>query len=179
MTTDNNTKQRLSVKFNIEISSIMNRNIETRDFSEDSWIIQANFSGRLNPNKGVRPPVVTVPHGYGFYWLEAFNSGWTDNINAGPRSLEGFDFENKHQYIYAARRAQLVSLAGDGYVAYDKKFDRNQGGTSYYPNNDGVDWNLYFYLNDRIDYVHDTYDWYDDNAGSANCDIVVFRLPEP
>lgn len=179
MTPEKNIKQHLPVNFDIKIDHIMDRNIETRDFSEDSWIVQATFSGRLNPNKGERPPVVTVPIGYGFYWFEAYNAGWTDNINAGLRSLEGFDFENEHQYIYNARRAQLVSFAGDGYVAYEKRFDRNEGGTSYYPNNDGVNWDLYFYLNDRVDYVHDTYDWYDDNAGSANCDIVVFRLPKP
>jgi len=180
MTTENNIKQRLSVKFDIENSSIMDRNIKTRVFSE-SWIIQANFSGRLNPNKGVLPPVVTVPSGYGFYWLDAYNPGWTDNIKNQedyPRPLEGWSFENKHQYVYDARRAQLVSFAGDGYVAYEKRHDQNQDGTYYYPNNDGVPWNLYFYLNDRIDYVHDTWDWYDDNGGSANCNIVVFRLSE-
>ncbi|HUR66776.1 MAG TPA: hypothetical protein VMZ03_10565, partial [Chitinophagaceae bacterium] len=122
----------IPVKADYPITSKMDRSIEMRDLS-NSWVIQANFSARFRPTKEF-PQVVTVPHGYGFYWLKAYNAGWTDNIDAQgpgeyPRPLQGFDFENKHQYIYAARRAQLVAIAGDSWVGYELVVDESQGGT--------------------------------------------------
>ncbi len=179
MTTDNNIKQQLPEKASLPITKMSDPGMEMGS-SEDSTIIQVNFSGRTRPNREW-PPVVRVPNGYGFYWLRATNHGWTDNVDARgpgefPRPLEGFDFENKHQYIYGARRAQLVAKAGDVYVAYEASVDESRGGTSYYANRSGADWDLYFYLNDRMDGFNGDTDFYFDNGGSANCDIVVFRL---
>lgn len=180
MTTNNSIQQHIPEKINLPITKMTDPNMESSELPEDTVIIQRNFSGRDRPTKEW-PGVVTVPSGYGFYFLRAFNEGWTDNIDAKgegeyPRPLEGFDFENKHQYIYNARRAQLVADAGDTYVAYDVNVDASRGGTSAYGNRSGADWQLYFYLNDRMDAFNDTHDFYFDNGGSANCDIVVFRL---
>jgi len=180
MTTDNSIKQHLPVQAELPITKMIDPGMETMQFPAGATILQRNFSGRSRPGKEF-PEVVTVPSGYGFYWLRATNHGWTDNIDAKrpgefPRPLEGFDFENKHQYIYKARRAQLVALAGDGYVAYDINVDASRGGTAAYENESGEDWHLYFYLNDRMDGFNNTTDFYFDNGGSANCDIVVFRL---
>ncbi len=157
-------------------------NIETRDFSTFS-VLQANFAAGLHPKKGFPQPV-SVKIGYGFYFLRAYNNGWTDNINAQkpgeyPRPLEGFPFEHKNQYIYDANRAQLVSLTGDGkYVCYQRNVDASLPEGKYaFANNGKTDWILYFYCNDLMGTINGTTDWYFDNRGSANCDIVVFRLP--
>lgn len=141
---------------------------EGAERTPDSQIIKINFSARLRPVTGA-PPVVTVLHGWGFYWLKTYNAGWSDN-GRDVRPIEGFWFDHKHQYIFGAKRAQLVALTGDGaYIGYEPELDASRIGTHHYRNTTGRDWNLYFYMND--DMAH-----YDDNSGSANCDFFVFRL---
>lgn len=133
-------------------------------------LYQVNISGVWKPDSYVSPTIY-VPNGYAMYWEKTVNIGWSDN-KPTPRPLEGFWFEHAGQWIYAAKRAQLCALTGTGlYVGYEPQFDRSRPEWSgkAIANDTGRDWVLNFYMND---------DWryYDDNAGSANCDIVVYRI---
>jgi hypothetical protein len=134
-------------------------------------------SAAIRPPGNPPPPTVSVPRGYGFYYQRTFNNNWTDNRDAGQRPLEGFDFEEHDEYIPAARRAQLVTiLDSQWYSGYEKSLDRGEGGTSYVANDTAGDWSLRWYMNDSMDANNHGYSFYDDNGGTANIDVVVFRL---
>lgn len=138
--------------------------IQTVDYRE---IVASN-----HPYRGTPPVPTYVPPGYGIYFMKAVNNGWTDNGDNGSNPpLSGWWFEHAGQYLYNARRAQLVALAGNGYVAYEPEFDWSIGGRYYYPNRDSSTWELFWYMND------DTGDrMYENNRGTANIDVVVFRI---
>lgn len=176
METSNTIQQLVSEKRNIPITNNTDLNIETRNSASDYYITKINYSALLSPRDG-KPQAVIVPQGYGFYWLMTYKAGWTDNKAVGERPLEGWDFDNANQYIYPANRAQLVAIIGNEYVAYEPKLDESRGGSYFYPNRSGTDWQLFFYMNDRMDAMPNGKSYYSDNAGSANCDFVVFRLP--
>ncbi|MBN8675272.1 MAG: hypothetical protein J0L56_14150 [Chitinophagales bacterium] len=177
METSNIIQQLVSEKKNLPITSNTELNIESRNSASDYSIIKINYSALLSPRDG-KPQVVVVPHGYGFYWLRTYNAGWTDNKAVGTRPLEGFDFDNANQYVYDANRAQLVAIIDDKYAYYEPKFDESLGGSYIFPNRSGKDWQLFFYINDRMDAMPNGKSYYSDNAGSANCDFVVYRLPD-
>jgi hypothetical protein len=137
----------------------------------ESRVETREFAATHSPNDQNKPAVVVVPSGYGFYFSRAINNGWTDNKDNGSNPpLQGWDFQNDNEYLPNARRAQLVARSDPGfYVAYDLEIDHSRGGTRYYPNRSGTNWNLYWYMNDDLGR-------YGDNRGTANVDFLIFRI---
>ena len=136
-----------------------------------SSIERREISARVRPGSSNSPLPMYVPSGYGFYFSRAINNGWTDNKKNGVQPLEGWWFENKPQYIYSAARGQLVALTAHGWVGYKDTVDWSRGGGSWYVNRDETAWELVWYMNDSMEP-----DMYDDNDGTANIDVTIFRL---
>ncbi len=120
--------------------------------------------------------IVTVKHGYGFRWLRCEGSWcWFPPNMHGP---EGNSPCSENNFNPIAMGGALVAYCGrvgntNYYIDYEKRFDISQGGTTYYKNDLGIDWELKFCINDVLnDWVNN----YKDNLGYMNSDIEVFRL---
>ena len=158
-----------------EITTVEEAEQQAKEFKGGIWRTHyLEVSASNHPDTGTKLPPVFVPPGFGFYFARAINNGWTDNRKNGSNPpLSGWWFEHKGQYIYDANRAQLVAKTpGDndkGYVEYFDSYDWSKGYRNYHRNMASKTWQLYWYMNDHMER-------YDDNTGTANIDIVVFRL---
>ncbi len=133
------------------------------------YFLEVVATNNPRDNKPLAP--VVVPPGHGYYFARAINNGWTDNKNNGSNpSLEGWWFEQKGQYINKGARAQLVAKIDDNnHVGYYHVYNWGTGGTAIAVNQGGSTWSLHWYMNDNLDYYYD-------NRGTANIDVVVVRM---
>lgn len=154
--------------------------LESLGQAEDATIASNYYlevSAAIRPPGNPSPPGVPVPRGYGIYFSRTYNNGWTDNRDAGARPLEGFSFEENNEYIPSARRAQLVTVCDNQwFIGYEKSIDWGLGNRNYVVNDTNGDWFLRWYMNDSMN-ANNSGNWfYSDNGGTANIDLVVFRL---
>jgi len=134
-------------------------------------------SAAVRPPGDPPPPAVSVPRGFGFYFSRAINNGWTDNRDAGQRPLEGFNFEEGNEYVPRARRAQLVARLDDQwYAGFEPSLDHSTGGRSVVENDTQGDWSVRWYMNDSLNAMNNGQSMYSDNSGTANIDMVVYRI---